>query len=119
MQETVRRINELAAKAKSEGLTPEELAERDQLRQKYIAAIRRDLPAHDRFPDGEHLQGERGGRSRGEKLTFLYGRARECAILVPCKQVNISRGVVWMQCACLQARPLRAPRCTARRRLTS
>ena len=43
MKETIRRINELAAKAKTEGLTPEELAERDQLRRKYIAAIRRDL----------------------------------------------------------------------------
>ena len=45
ISETVRRINELAAKAKAEGLTPEELAERDQLRRKYIAAIRRDLTA--------------------------------------------------------------------------
>ena len=45
ISETVRRINELAAKAKAEGLTPEELAERDQLRREYIAAIRRDLTA--------------------------------------------------------------------------
>ena len=45
ISETVRRINELAAKAKAEGLTPEELAERDQLRREYIATIRRDLTA--------------------------------------------------------------------------
>ena len=45
ISETVRRINELAAKAKADGLTPEELAERDQLRREYIATIRRDLTA--------------------------------------------------------------------------
>ena len=43
--ETIRRINELAAKAKTEGLTPEELVERDQLRREYIAAVRRNLTA--------------------------------------------------------------------------
>ena len=39
----VARINELAHKAKAEGLTPEELAERDRLRKEYIAAFRRSL----------------------------------------------------------------------------
>ena len=43
--ETIRRINALAAKAKTEGLTPEEVVERDQLRREYIAAIRRNLTA--------------------------------------------------------------------------
>ena len=45
MQKTIARINELAAKAKAEGLTPEELVERDQLRREYIAAVRRNLTA--------------------------------------------------------------------------
>ena len=45
LNETIRRINELAAKAKVEGLTPEEVVERDQLRREYIAAVRRNLTA--------------------------------------------------------------------------
>ncbi len=36
----LKRINELAAKAKSVGLTPEEESERAELRQKYIAEFR-------------------------------------------------------------------------------
>ena len=43
MEELVKRINELARKAKTTGLTPEETAERDLLRQQYIAAVRRNL----------------------------------------------------------------------------
>lgn len=39
----IARINELAKKAKSEGLTPEETAERDALRKEYIASIKRNL----------------------------------------------------------------------------
>ena len=39
----IARINELAHKAKTQGLTPEELAERDRLRKEYIAAFRRSL----------------------------------------------------------------------------
>ena len=45
MEELVKRINELAQKAKTTGLTPEETAERDLLRQQYIAAVRRNLTA--------------------------------------------------------------------------
>lgn len=39
-KEKVLRINELARKSKSEGLTPEELAEQKLLREEYIAEFR-------------------------------------------------------------------------------
>ena len=45
-KEKIDRINELAHKAKTpEGLTPEELAERDALRKEYIADFRRSTLA--------------------------------------------------------------------------
>ena len=45
MQEVIARINELARKAKAEGLNEEELKERDELRQIYIASVRQNLRA--------------------------------------------------------------------------
>ena len=42
-QEKIARINALAHKAKTEGLTPEETAERDRLRQEYVDAVRENL----------------------------------------------------------------------------
>lgn len=44
-QSRIDRINALAKKAKAEGLTPEEEAERAQLRQEYVAAVRANLRA--------------------------------------------------------------------------
>ena len=44
-QSRIDRINELAKKAKTVGLTPEEDAERAQLRQEYLAAVRQNLRA--------------------------------------------------------------------------
>ncbi len=45
-KEKIDRINALAHKAKTpQGLTPEELAERDALRKEYLAAIRANLTA--------------------------------------------------------------------------
>ena len=43
MNAVIARINELAAKAKKEGLTPEELTERDKLRRIYIDSVKASL----------------------------------------------------------------------------
>ncbi len=43
MDEVIARINELAHKAKAEGLTPEELTERDKLRRIYIDNVKANL----------------------------------------------------------------------------
>ena len=57
-QKKIDRINELARKAKSpEGLTPEEVTERDALRKEYVAAIRTSLTqqldhTYIQYPDG-------------------------------------------------------------------
>ena len=58
MDEVIKRINELAAKAKTpEGLTPEELTERDALRREYIDSVKASLTGHlnntvIQYPDG-------------------------------------------------------------------
>ena len=43
MKQVIARINELAAKAKAEGLNEEELAERDKLRRIYIDSVKANL----------------------------------------------------------------------------
>ena len=43
MDEVIARINELARKNKAEGLTPEELTERDNLRRIYIDSVKSNL----------------------------------------------------------------------------
>ena len=43
MNEVIARINELARKAKAEGLTPEEITERDKLRRIYIDSVKASL----------------------------------------------------------------------------
>lgn len=43
MQEVIARINELAKKAKTEALTPEEIQERDKLRKIYIDSVKANL----------------------------------------------------------------------------
>ncbi len=45
IEKLVARINELAHKAKTEGLTEEELQERDVLRKEYVAAFKASLTA--------------------------------------------------------------------------
>ncbi|MBQ3215244.1 MAG: DUF896 domain-containing protein [Oscillospiraceae bacterium] len=46
MDEVIARINVLAKKAKTEGLTEEELAERDKLRRIYIDSVKASLVGH-------------------------------------------------------------------------
>lgn len=46
MDEVIARINVLAKKAKEEGLTPEELTERDRLRRIYIDSVKASLVGH-------------------------------------------------------------------------
>ena len=43
MDQVIARINELAHKAKAEGLTPEEITERDKLRRIYIDSVKASL----------------------------------------------------------------------------
>lgn len=57
MDQVIARINELAAKAKAEGLTDEELVERDKLRRIYIDSVKASLTGHLEnttivYPDG-------------------------------------------------------------------
>lgn len=64
-QKKIDRINELAQKARTpEGLTPQELAERDALRQEYIAAVRASLTAQ---LDNTVIQYSDGTRRRPRK----------------------------------------------------
>ena len=65
MKEVIKRINELAAKAKTaEGLTTEELAERDKLRRIYIDSYKASLGGqlentYIMYPDGTKKKVER------------------------------------------------------------
>ena len=45
-QSKIERINALARKARAEGLTAEEHAERDALRKEYVAAVKASLTHH-------------------------------------------------------------------------
>ena len=46
MDEVIARINELARKAKADGLTEDELVERDKLRRIYIDSVKANLVGH-------------------------------------------------------------------------
>ena len=67
MNAVIARINELAAKAKKESLSPEELTERDKLRRIYIDSVKASLTGHlDNTyivrPDGTKEKLERKGK---------------------------------------------------------
>ncbi len=64
MEETIARINVLARKAKAEGLTPEEIAERDALRRVYIDAYKKSLTAQ---LDNTYLVDEQGNKRKLNK----------------------------------------------------
>ena len=64
MDEVIARINELAKKAKTEGLTEEETAERDKLRRIYIDSYKASLVGQLEntyivYPDGTKKKVER------------------------------------------------------------
>lgn len=63
-QKKIDRINELARKAKAEGLTLEEHAERSALRNEYLADIRLNLQAQ---LDHTYLVDETGKKTRLRK----------------------------------------------------
>ena len=57
IDDMIARINELAKKAKGEGLTQEEVAERDRLRRIYLDSVRANLTAQ---LDNTYLVDEKG-----------------------------------------------------------
>lgn len=63
-QETLKRINELAHKAKTESLTPEEITERDALRREYIDSVKQNLTAQ---LDNTYIVDEHGNKRKLSK----------------------------------------------------
>lgn len=61
MDEVIARINVLARKAKAEGLTPEELTERDRLRRIYIDSVKANLTAQ---LDNTYLVDDKGNKKK-------------------------------------------------------
>ena len=61
IDDMIARINELAKKAKGEGLTQEEVAERDRLRRIYLDSVRANLTAQ---LDNTYLVDEKGNRRK-------------------------------------------------------
>ena len=60
LNDTIARINALAKKAKTEGLTPEELAERDKLRRIYIDSVKQNLIGQ---LDNTYIVDEKGNKT--------------------------------------------------------
>ena len=62
LEEKIKRINELARKAKTpEGLTPEETAERKKLREEYIAEWRQGVV---QVLDNTYIMDEKGNKKK-------------------------------------------------------
>ena len=64
MNAVIARINELAAKNKAEGLTPEEVAERDALRREYIDSVLGSLKSS---LDNTYIMDEKGNKEKLRK----------------------------------------------------
>ncbi len=63
-QKKIDRINELAKKAKTVGLTEEEIAERDVLRREYIDSFKRSLTGQ---LDNMYIVDEKGNKTKVER----------------------------------------------------
>lgn len=63
-QKKIDRINELARKAKTVGLTEEETAERDKLRHEYIDGFKRDLVSQ---LDNTYIVDEKGNKTKVQR----------------------------------------------------
>ena len=59
LNDTIARINELARKPKTVGLTDEELVERDKLRRMYIDSVKANLVGH---LDNTYVVDEKGNK---------------------------------------------------------
>ena len=59
LNDTIARINELARKAKTVGLTPEELTERDKLRRIYFDSVKANLTGQ---LDNTYIVDEKGNK---------------------------------------------------------
>ena len=64
MEKVIARINELAKKAKTDGLTPDEITERDKLRRIYIDSVKANLTGQLEntyivYPDGSKKKVEK------------------------------------------------------------
>ena len=64
IDDVIKRINELAKKAKAEGLTEEEIAERDKLRRIYINSVVGNLEAELK---NTYLMDEKGNKRKLNK----------------------------------------------------
>ena len=66
INQVIARINELAKKAKTEGLTPDETAERDKLRRMYIDSVKASLVGH---LENTYIVNPDGSRKKVQKKT--------------------------------------------------
>ena len=64
ISEKIQRINELAKKAKAEGLTDEEVQERDALRREYINEFRQSLISQ---LDNTYIMDQQGNKTKLER----------------------------------------------------
>jgi len=68
MEELIKRINELAKKAKEEGLTDAETEERAKLRQEYIRRFRQGM---ENTLSNVYIMDENGNKKKVEKKTKM------------------------------------------------